>query len=231
VDGPVADNGAVRVPVGSSYRLRHGIVPNGGGLLVNAYTLRFDFRVRDRAVWHCFFQTDTTNASDGDFFINPTGNVGVGMTGYSTASVAGGEWYRLVVSVELGKAFRWYLDGQLVREGGAQSVDGRFALAPLLLLFADEDGEDGEIDIAEIMLWDRALTSEEAGTLGGFGHSMQPPKIVAMHPYLQTPTPTSIFVSWHDSSSAAPAVEYGTTSALGSWKQGSSQDIDNRHRW
>ncbi len=231
VEGPAAGDGAVRIPMGSSLRLQHGIAANGGGNLVNAYTLQFDFRVRDRSVWHCFYQTDTTNASDGEFFINPSGSIGVGMTGYTSWTISAGEWYRLVVTVELGSFFRWYVDGQLAREGGAQSIDNRFALAPLLLLFSDENGEDGEIDIAEIRIWDRALTAEEAASLGGFGHRLPGGKIVDFNPYLQAPTSSSITISWHDSSTAVPYIEYGVTPSLGEWKEGSGEDIDVRHRW
>jgi len=36
-----------------------------------------------------------------------------------------------------------------------------------------------------------------------------------MSPYLQTPTPNSIYVCWHSADSTEPMVEYGTTPALG----------------
>jgi hypothetical protein len=55
------------------------------------------------------------------------------------------QWYRLLISVECGYAHNYYLDGELLHEGTPQDVDGRFALEPVLLLFADENEEDGEI--------------------------------------------------------------------------------------
>ena len=43
VDGPKAGNLAVEVPVGSYFTCDHGIAPNGGGTLVNEYSIMWDF--------------------------------------------------------------------------------------------------------------------------------------------------------------------------------------------
>ncbi|HOC26325.1 MAG TPA: T9SS type A sorting domain-containing protein, partial [bacterium] len=44
------------------------------------------------------------------------------------------------------------------------------ALAPVLLMFGDDDGDDGSIDCAEITVWNYALNADEVAALGGFGH-------------------------------------------------------------
>ena len=168
VDGPDVTNNAVAIGVGSYYKVFHGLTPNGGGTKVNEYTLEFDFRMPVLSGWHCFFQISPLNDTDGDCFINTSGHIGVGSTGYSDHVITAGEWYKLVISVKNGEHYKYYLDGQLFREGAVQTVDGRFGLDSLILAFADEDGEDGDLDCAELAIWDRALTSAEVFALGSF---------------------------------------------------------------
>ncbi len=173
VDGPAAGNGAVKIGIGSHYRLTHGIASNGGGSFVNEFTLMFDFRVEQLNKWYTFFQTAAENNNDGDCFIDKVGNIGVGLTGYTSYAVIPAEWYRLVISVKNGTHYRYYLDGLLAFDGNIQEVDGRFSLEPLLLLMADDDGDDGSIEIAEVGIWSTALTSWQVQSLGGFSH-LQP---------------------------------------------------------
>jgi hypothetical protein len=168
VAGPASGNGAVKIGAGSHYRMTHGIAASGGGARVNDYSLKIDFKVPELGIWHSFFQTDPANSSDGDCFINPGGNIGVAATGYTDYTVLPNEWYRLVISVKNGTHYRYYLDGQLQLDGTVQSIDGRFALDSMLLMFADEDGEDNEIECAELGIWNYPLTDEEVKQLGGF---------------------------------------------------------------
>jgi len=233
VDGPEAGNGAVKIGVGSYYKMAHGIAANGGGALVNDYTLQFDFRVPAVDGWRCFFQISLANNNDGDCFVNTAGNIGTQATGYSSYAVKANEWYRLVLSVKNGSQFNYYLDGQLLRNGIVQSIDGRFSLDSLLLVFADNDGEDKEIDCAELAIWDHFLTADEIGYLGGFGHEVKAPgtKQLILVPFLNEPLTNSIYVSWHDTSSVSTSVEYGTTMALGQSATGTSEVIGVPYRW
>ncbi|OGU67663.1 MAG: hypothetical protein A2279_02740 [Stygiobacter sp. RIFOXYA12_FULL_38_9] len=172
VDGPTATNYATRVGVGSHYKFTHGIAPNGGGLLVNEYTLRYDFRAPSLESWHCFLQTNPANTNDGELFINKSGNIGLQATGYTAYSITQNEWYRMVVSVQNGSHYLIYLDGTLVLSGTIQAVDSRFGLDKDVLFFADEDGEDGDIDCAELSIYNYALSEAEIKALGGFGHTV-----------------------------------------------------------
>ncbi len=172
-EGPAPGNGITRIDVGSYYRMMHGIAPNGGGMMVNSYTLQFDFLIPELGKWYTFFQTTGANDTDGDCFINTAGQIGVAATGYTDATVNIGEWYRLVISVKNGTHYRYYLDGTLVLDAQVQEADGRFSLEPALLLFADNDGDDGVIDVAEVAIWDKALTATQIQSLGGYGH-LQP---------------------------------------------------------
>jgi hypothetical protein len=166
--GPDAGNGAVKIGVGGHYKMSHGIAPNGGGAYVNEYSLLIDFKAPVLGVWNALFQTSPTNSNDGDCFINTSGNIGVAATGYSSYTVKTNEWYRLVISVKNGTHYQYYLDGQLLHNGNVQSLDGRFALDNLLLVFADEDGEDNEIHCAELAIWNYPLSAAEVAALGGY---------------------------------------------------------------
>jgi hypothetical protein len=167
IPGPNSNNGAVRIGIGSHFIMTHGIEPSGGDEKVNEWSLLIDFRISQLDIWHTFFQTDPTNSTDGDCFKNPSGHIGVWVTGYSADSIKVDQWYRLVISVEMDWSYNYYLDGALLHEGTPQDVDDRFALESILLLFADENEEDGEIDIAEVAIWDYPLSDEEVKNLGG----------------------------------------------------------------
>ncbi len=181
IAGPTTGDNAVRIGVGSYYHCYHGIPANGSGspLKVNRYSMLIDFRVSQTGQWYTFFQTDLQNTTDGEAFINPNGQLGVSATGYSSYQLIPGEWYRLVISAGLGSQYNYYLDGQLIQSGGAQTPDDRFALMPLsngndVLLFADENGEDNTIDVAQMAIFDTCLTPLQVADLQGFGHIINP---------------------------------------------------------
>lgn len=228
--GPEAGNGATRIGAGSYYKMQHQIPANGGGSYVNEYSLQFDFKVSSTSVWHSFFQTSPSNSNDGDYFINPSGNLGVAAVGYSAFSVNPGEWYRLVISVKNGSSFNCYLDGQFLTVGNVQDVDGRFSLENLLLIFADDDGEDSEIYCSELAIWDQPLSTEQASELGGFGHNAGL-FLMTRFPYLQAPGSSSMTVCWHDVASTNTRVIYGLDSTLGTTINGSNELISDPFRW
>jgi hypothetical protein len=166
VKGPTTDNGAVRIERGSFFKLLHGFAATTGSGLVGRYSLQIDFSIPQANIWHCFLQTDLSNTSDGDLFINPSGNtIGVGAITYN-GSVTANRWYRLIVVFDAGRFIDIYLDGLRINHfsiGG----DERFALNPAgLLLFADQDGEDNTIDVAEIRIWDEPLEDYHAKEIG-----------------------------------------------------------------
>jgi 3',5'-cyclic AMP phosphodiesterase CpdA len=160
VDGPDNADKAVCIKKGSFYEVLHGIAPNGGGTKVNNYTIMIDFRIPEANKWYTFMQANPNNTDDGDLFVNLNGQIGIGIVGYSSTTIRPGEWYRMVLSVKSGYWHRCYLNGALILDGAAQSVDGRFALSPSLLLFADENGEDNDIDIAEVAIWNGAIDED-----------------------------------------------------------------------
>jgi len=236
IPGPVANDQAVRIGPGSYFHCYHDIPANGAGApgFVNKYAILIDFRIPQLGQWYTFFQTNIQNANDGEAFISPAGKIGVSQTGYSSYTVIPGQWYRLVVTADLGNHYDYYLDGQVLQQGGAQDLDGRFALYPLLngndlLFFADDNGEDNNIDIAQIAVFDTTLTTQEINDLGGFGHNIN--GYAAIKPYLECPTSTSIYINWHNADSSITKVEYGTDSlSLGSLAMGTNINNGGR-RW
>lgn len=168
IAGPWSGNGAVRIGIGSYFTCSHGIAPNGSGTLVNRYSLLIDFRIDALGPWYCFYQTNPANANDGDCFIRAgDGGIGVGATGYSSVPSQVNVWQRLVVAVDNEHGiYRIYLDGELILQGAAQAVDGRFSLDPTLLLFADDNGEDAPIDVARVAIYDACLSAAEVAALG-----------------------------------------------------------------
>jgi hypothetical protein len=169
VAGPSDDNRAVRVDKGSYYEAVHGIEANGEGQKVNNFTVMFDFKVSEIGRYYSFIQTTLANNDDAEFFLRPAGNLGIGVTGYSGYVAPANEWCRLVISASMGNFYNYYIDGDLIHQGNSSaSVDSRFSWAPEgVLFFADEDGEDAEIEIAEIIVWNEPLTDKQIAKLGG----------------------------------------------------------------
>lgn len=235
IAGPTLSDGAVRIGVGSYYTCTHNIPVNGGGTEVNEYSLVYDFRVSQLGQWCSFYQANASNSNDAELFVNTTGQIGRSNLGpgYSTYSIIPNQWYRMVVSVDLGNYYKVYLDGTLVLAGGSMAVDGEYALYPstgqnLLHFFADDNGEDNVIDIAMSAIFDHPLSQAEAETLGGYGHVISP-VLTGILPYLQTPTPTSMYVSWHSNQTSSTTVQYGTTSSLGLSQSGSVENISSKN--
>lgn len=166
VQGPVFSNNAIQIRTGDYLIMNHDIYGNGEGSMVNDYSLQIDFSVPETGIWHAFFQTDPTNASDADLFTNLDNKIGTSSTSYTSQTISSNTWYRMVITVKNGSFFRVYLNGEPWLEAAGQPVDGRFALASELLLFADNDGEDGLIDCSELSIWDVPLTAEQVALLG-----------------------------------------------------------------
>jgi len=228
--GPESGNSAVFIGPGNYYKMNHGISQTGTSTRINEYSLQFDFKITETGIWHSFFQTSPNNDNDGDFFINPSGNIGVAAVGYSSFAVQANQWYRLIVSVKNGTHFTCYLDGNLLMTGTTQAKEGRFALEKQLLIFADENGEDGSIYCSELGIWNLALTAEQAKELGGFNHDIRPAQMTRI-PYLQGAGTTTMNVCWHDSAKTGTKVEYGLDSTMNLVTAGSNELISDPFRW
>jgi hypothetical protein len=152
----------------------HGFAANGGGVKVNEFTILIDCKFPGgptaspwaNGKYYCLYQTALNNSSDGDFFWRPPANYGI--TGsYTTAEhlFAKDTWYRFIISVQLGKELKYFMNGTRHPAGSTGDVDSERAWnLDGVLLFADEDGEDGQgfpLIVAKLAVFDRALTEEE----------------------------------------------------------------------
>lgn len=168
--GPAEGNGAI---VDGSYQalvMNHGIEANGGGTLVNIYSLQIDFMAMGKSPsYNSFFQTGAANAGDGDLFIKWAGDgyIGLGVLGWSTKTVVPETWYRMIVTSS-GDTYRVYINGELWLEKTGITIDSRHALqiADLPHFFADDDGEEGIMECSELAVWDIVLTEEQVAQLG-----------------------------------------------------------------
>lgn len=152
--------------------------PNGGGAFVNQYTLLFDllFPAESSAGWRALIQiNDPSNADDADFFINPSG--GIGISSQYQGAVQINTWHRLAFAVDLaatgGPLLRKYIDGALVGEQILGSgVDGRWALSSVggvALLFTDNNADGSDVQpgfVSSIQVHDETLSSAYIQALG-----------------------------------------------------------------
>jgi len=181
VDGPSVGNLAVEVPLHSYYEMNHGIAPNGGGTLVNEYSIMWDFSIPATETWYSFLETAATTSDDADLFIAASANsgiarvpnsIGTGSFLYTANTVAADTWYRMLLTIKNGEFAMLYINGELWPVSAdlqgflVQDVDGRYGLAPAIFIFQDGDGDDGTLKCSEISIWDVALTADEALALG-----------------------------------------------------------------
>ncbi|MDR1102973.1 MAG: hypothetical protein LBL42_04360 [Tannerella sp.] len=166
VAGPTKRNFAVRVPKQSYFRCDHGFAAGSNGK-VSEYTLLVDFQIPALGVYYSIYETDNLDmGSDGDFFLRPGADWGIRGNYTDKTRMEANKWFRMVVTVKAGKA-KYFLNGRLIdeKEPGA---DGHASWLPQgVLLFADEDGEDNEMDVAAVAIWDKALGDGDVATLGG----------------------------------------------------------------
>ena len=213
VNGSIKNSSAVRIGLGSYYKAIHGISPNGGGKKVNQYTIVMDVKIPTLGKWHSLYQTDTTNKNDSECFITKDGVMGISATGYAPSIFIPNDWYRIAISVSNGKRHDYYIDGEKLFTGFPGKIDGRFALEPQVLFFADNTKEDYTIDVDDIKIFSRDLSDIEIKELGGYKHKTKLASTEFL-PYLQSPTSTSIYVCWSFLGNN-PSVEYGLTTGLG----------------
>jgi len=152
--------------------------PNGGGTYINRFTFIADVLIPGSLNWTPLFNTNPGNANDADFYVDPTGRLGIGDLGYSGAgAVAVNTWFRVAFAANLGAGIvTYHRNGtQVFQRTGASLLDGRFALysnndsGPDLLLF--NEGVAGvythELYVSSIAFTDRTMTAAEIAALGG----------------------------------------------------------------
>jgi len=152
--------------------------PNGGGGYINQYTFVFDVFSPGDLNWTPFFNTNPGNGNDADFYIDPTGRIGIAALGYSDPGVVAADaWHRVAFAADLGAGtVSYYVDGVSVKDSTSGSLDGRFALysnadpSADVLLFNEGDSSGDythELLVSSVYLTDRTLSAGEILALGG----------------------------------------------------------------
>ena len=165
------------------------MAPNGGSAsYVNEYTVVYDLFLpaSTDSTWRSLLQTTTTpGGNDGDYFVSSGNAIGVGSIGYSSSTVAADDWYRVVFSADIGDT----IDGgtgsfitTVIDSAGSswsfdhapQGLDGRHSLystanSNIVHFFADDNGEDNEVYVSNLALFDTPLNATQVEGLGGPG--------------------------------------------------------------
>ena len=155
VSGPTNDDGAVKVNQGSFYKCIHGM-----STATSSYTVMFYLRFPNAAT-HSLMQTNPNNTDAAELMINSGGYTGVDGIGYATNPFVVGnkQWHRVFMTVNNGM-HKIFINGELAYSG--VSNNSRHQLDPNeMLFFADAFGNDNDIEVAEIALWDFALEDSE----------------------------------------------------------------------
>ena len=159
VNGPKNGNGAITVPIDTYLQMAH----NQDGDQ-ETFTIMMDIRPKSLAGYNALFQSDVDNANDADLFLNKTRlGINTGGLGYG-GTVVEGKWHRIVFVVDECN-ITTYIDGEKVGSSSSPSAE-KWTLRDVAYFFADEDGEEGAVDIAELRYWDVALSGVHVNQLG-----------------------------------------------------------------
>ena len=154
------------------YILRHNIEPNGGGKRVNQFSLAYDVYFSGKGNgWASIANLD--NKGDGDvFWRKGDGGLGQGGGGYEPedpeVKVTAEQWHRIILSFNLENGtYTKYLNGVYHSKQPNGGLDGRQSMGTSVWLFNDNDGENGEVFVGSVAVYNREISADEAGLLGG----------------------------------------------------------------
>lgn len=224
VDAPNGKN-AVTVKIRSYFTVDLSNSPKftDGKTTLDQWTMVCDVRMPQMGTWYAFFNTYPGNpeaATDAEVFIGKNTNqlggyyAGFGIGSWSNHIFEANKWYRIVLTFDATKNFcGYYADGQLLMKGTNTQVNpgSRYCPAKKLVLFGDDDGDDGTWDVTGIKIYDQKLTAAQVRELGGYDNEITPPTITPVDatPVLYDPSATTARVNWHGAK-VAGEVKYGT---------------------
>jgi hypothetical protein len=169
---PPTDGLGLPIQNNFGYIMNHQIAPNGGGTLVNQYTIIYDLYYPGSGIIPLFNCQNTNNApADGSLFLQ-NGAIGQGTYVMTHTNISAG-WHRIAVSVDLSQNLvtKW-VDGVKAQDwvASANALDApRRAWQPLVLLFADGDGDDHSVTtyMSSIQVRSGKLGDAQMVLLGG----------------------------------------------------------------
>ncbi|MEX0611574.1 MAG: glycerophosphodiester phosphodiesterase family protein, partial [Pirellulales bacterium] len=168
------------------YRVNHG---SGAA---SAYTMIWDYLSPASAdgQWRALLQSSTSNANDGDFFIQNQPGGGIGIQGVYHGSIAPNTWNRIAMTRDSAGVMNKYINGTWV--GTQSATDGRFALDPFFYILTDEDNETEPGYLSSFRYVDSVMAAEQVRLLGNVaaaGAAVPGPAIPDPPPPPPEPTP------------------------------------------
>ncbi|UOM33526.1 LamG-like jellyroll fold domain-containing protein [Acuticoccus sp. I52.16.1] len=163
--------------LGSSEAIK--VSADGATGAVAQYTLVYDIYVASgqESGYTALLQTDMTNASDAEFFLNDKGDgtAGVGISGTYEGAFAYDAWNRLAVTfsvVDGAHVMTKYINGEKV---GTQVVDDdvsdgsrwAFDAEDGFYILSDDSDETNEVSLGAFTFVDGVATDDEIAALGG----------------------------------------------------------------
>ncbi|MFM7100118.1 MAG: LamG-like jellyroll fold domain-containing protein [Verrucomicrobiota bacterium] len=157
---------------GEGYAIPTPASGNGGGSLVNQWTLFMDvlFPAESNNKWRGLLEIDGgTINPDGELFVN-NGN-GIGISGAYSGVIQPNTWHRVAFVIDQSEGvnvIRKYIDGVEVGVQNAGGIDGRWAFSPnsTSILFSDDDNEVATGFVNSIQLYDNALSKAQITAFG-----------------------------------------------------------------
>jgi len=155
------------------YIMDHQIAPNGGGKLVNQYTLTMDLFIAASSGAASFINIQSTNnTTDGSLFWQGN-NMGQGTGGYNgKGTFTPNAWHRATFAVDLAAnppVITKYVDGIKQDDWVHTGIDlPRRSLQPTAILFADGDNDDRlPLYVKSIQIRSGKLSDAQLAELGG----------------------------------------------------------------
>ena len=159
--GPTTGNGAITVPIDTYLQFAHNQESDQ-----NTFTFLMDIRPKKLGIYNVIFQSQVLNNKDASLFINKNNQLGINTSGLGYGgTIEEGKWHRIIFAVN-DNAITTYIDGKHIGTSASANSE-KWILHDVAYFFADEDGEEGVIDIAELRYWDVALQDIHAKELGG----------------------------------------------------------------
>ena len=174
---------------------------NGGGSLVNTYTIIMDVLFPTNSVGHVrpLVQTDDQIITpDADLVVDSSGEIGAPPGPY-VGNIQPNIWYRIGFSVTASQIDE-YVNGVKVGSQSTGGVDSRFALTPggLAQLFQNSTTNGAAIGyVSSIQIQDVALNAGQMAALGAASAAKLPTNTLAVPSYLesQSPFPNAVNVT------------------------------------
>lgn len=182
------------------YRVYSGVPSSGGGAYGNQYTIVMDVRVDALDVieqrWGGFYNTTADQNNDSDLFLDLTRGYGISGNYEGVALFAPATFQRVAIVCDLTQVngvapderMRIYVNGSYANSVPVSGLDGRFALYSPQTgitdgythfdIFGDEDLEAMSGAIAQLAVFDSALSASQVAALGSIGSNLAPAQVL-----------------------------------------------------